>query len=196
MNTQASETFLKANEDQANRLLRRLEVDEFYKFHIERKESSYPWKLYCGRKIIGRGVTALEAAENWKDSLYVIQRRRLNNSIQKQIQLWEKICMTLKKEKFLKVNAKPLTKAEQTKRLNEIICIVFGGTPYEKYGQFKGASQKNDMFTIYRGQNPIVKADSIENAIKGMAMVASDRKQKEYQKLWFQVFLRYTNQRG
>ena len=192
MNTrQTSETFLKANEDLANKVLRQVGIDKQYKFYVERKESFYPWKLYCGGKIIGKGVSVDGAVYNWIDSLSVINRCRPNERIQMQVEQWKEAVGQLKKEKFLNIPAKPLTKAEQTKRLNEILKIVFKGTPYEKYGQFKGASQKNDMFTIYRGQNPIVKADSIENAIKGMAMVASDRKQKEYQRLWIQVFFRY-----
>lgn len=188
---QTSETFLKANEDLANKVLRQVGIDKQYKFYVERKESFYPWKLYCGGKIIGKGVSVDGAVYKWIDSLSVINRCRPNERIQLQVEQWKEAVGQLKKEKFLNIPAKPLTKAEQTKRLNEILKIVFKGTPYEKYGQFKGASQKNDMFTIYRGQNPIVKADSIENAIKGMAMVASDRKQKEYQRLWIQVFFRY-----
>ena len=188
---QTSETFLKANEDLANKVLRQIGIDKQYKFYVERKESFYPWKLYCGGKIIGKGVSVEGAVYNWIDGLSVINRCRPNERIQLQVEQWKEAVGQLKKEKFLNIPAKPLTKAEQTKRLNEILKIVFKGTPYEKYGQFKGASQKNDMFTIYRGQNPIVKADSIENAIKGMAMVASDRKQKEYQRLWIQVFFRY-----
>lgn len=192
MNTrQTSETFLKANEDLANKVLRQVGIDKQYKFYVERKESFYPWKLYCGGKIIGKGVSVEGAVYNWIDCLNVINRCSPNERIQMQVEQWKEAVGQLKKEKFLNIPAKPLTKAEQTKRLNEILKIVFKGTPYEKYGQFKGASQKNDMFTIYRGQNPIVKADSIENAIKGMAMVASDRKQKEYQRLWIQVFFRY-----
>lgn len=192
MNTrQTSETFLKANEDLANKVLRQVGIDKQYKFYVERKESFYPWKLYCGGKIIGKGISVEGAVYNWIDGLNVINRCRPNERIQLQVEQWKEAVGQLKKEKFLNIPAKPLTKAEQTKRLNEILKIVFKGTPYEKYGQFKGASQKNDMFTIYRGQNPIVKADSIENAIKGMAMVASDRKQKEYQRLWIQVFFRY-----
>lgn len=190
-NRQTSETFLKANEDLANKVLRQVGIDKQYKFYVERKESFYPWKLYCGGKIIGKGVSVEGAVYNWIDSLSVINRCRPNKRIQLQVEQWKEAVGQLKKEKFLNIPAKPLTKAEQTKRLNEILKIVFKGTPYEKYGQFKGASQKNDMFTIYRGQNPIVKADSIENAIKGMAMVASDRKQKEHQRLWIQVFFRY-----
>ena len=57
-----------------------------------------------------------------------------------QVEQWKEAVGQLKKEKFLNIPAKPLTKAEQTKRLNEILKIVFKGTPYEKYGQFKGAS--------------------------------------------------------
>lgn len=192
MNTrQTSETFLKANEDLANKVLRQVGIDKQYKFYVERKESFYPWKLYCGGKIIGKGVSVDGAVYNWIDGLNVINRCSPNERIQMQVEQWKKVLRQLKKEKFLNIPAKPLTKAEQTKRFNEILKIVFKKTPYEKYGQFKGASQKNDMFTIYRGQNPIVKVDSIENAIKGMAMVASDRKQKEYQRLWIQVFFRY-----
>lgn len=173
MNTrQTSETFLKANEDLANKVLRQVGIDKQYKFYVERKESFYPWKLYCGGKIIGKGVSVEGAVYNWIDSLSVINRCRPNERIQLQVKQWKEAVGQLKKEKFLNIPAKPLTKAEQTKRFNEILKIVFKKTPYEYNemyrGLYRGAYLRNNKFAIYMGNSKMAEENSIEEAIGKM----------------------------
>lgn len=123
-----------------------------------------------------------------------------------QVEQWKEAVGQLKKEKFLNIPAKPLTKAEQTKRLNEILKIVFKGTPYEYNemyrGLYRGAYSRNNKFAIYMGNSKMAEENSIEEAIGkmietyfiGMNFDTSKNKRevyRQYKEKWGTVYDKY-----